>query len=84
MLVVEDYELMRAATCTRLRREADLEVIGEASSVEEALACMQGRLPDVVLLDLRLGGSNRSGADLAVEIGSRFPGVRIVAFSAGG
>lgn len=82
VLVVEDYQLMRAATSARLCREPDIDVIGEASGATEALAFMEERVPDVVLLDLRLGGSSQTGVDLAREIGRRFPHVRIVAYSA--
>lgn len=82
VLVVEDYQLMRAATSARLCREPDIDVVGEASSATEALSCMQELAPDIVLLDLRLGGSSQTGVDLAAEIGRRFPAVRIVAYSA--
>lgn len=82
VLVVEDYLLMRAATSARLGREPDIDVVGEAGGATEALSCMQELVPDIVLLDLRLGGSSQTGVDLAAEVGRRFPAVRIVAYSA--
>lgn len=82
ILVVEDSPLMRSATTSRLRNEPEMDVVGEASDRTQALSCIEERIPDVVLLDLRLGGSTQEGIDLAADIGRRFPTVRIVIYSA--
>lgn len=81
VLVVEDSELMLAATSARLRNEPDIQIVGEASDRSQALQRMKSIPPDIVLLDLRLGGSARGGADLAAVIGARFPSVEIVVYS---
>lgn len=73
---------MRSATTSRLRNEHEMDVVGEASDRAQALSCIEERIPDVVLLDLRLGGSTQEGIDLAADIGRRFPTVRIVIYSA--
>ena len=58
ILIADDHPLFRFGMRTRLGAEADLEVIGEAGSAEEAIA-LTGRLgPDVVLMDLNLPGMN--------------------------
>jgi DNA-binding NarL/FixJ family response regulator len=58
ILIADDHPLFRFGIRTRLSAEADLEVIGEAGSAEEAIA-LTGRLgPDVVLMDLNLPGMN--------------------------
>jgi DNA-binding NarL/FixJ family response regulator len=58
ILIADDHPLFRFGIRTRLSAEADLEVIGEAGSGEEAIA-LTGRLgPDVVLMDLNLPEMN--------------------------
>lgn len=82
VLIVEDNALMRAAISRRLRDERDIEITGEAEGHFEALRSIAERVPDVVVLDLRLGRSTQDGLELASEIGRRFPDVRIVIYSA--
>lgn len=79
-LVVDDHALIREGTRQILEREADLEVVGEAGTGEEALALMTELEPDVALLDLRL--PDLSGIEVtrrAREIGLR---TRVVVLSA--
>lgn len=82
VMVVEDNALMRAATLSRLRSEPDIEVVGEAEESSDALLRIEERAPDVVVLDLRLGGSTQEGLNLAAEVGRRFPKVRFVIYTA--
>jgi DNA-binding NarL/FixJ family response regulator len=81
VVVIEDNALMRAATSGRLRSEPDIDVVGEASEPAEALLRVEEHTPDVVVLDLRLGRSNREGMNIAAEVAQRFPQVRIVVYS---
>lgn len=82
VLVVEDYAPMRAATCTRLRSQPDVGAVGEASNATEALSFIEGFNPLIVLLDVRLAGTAQDGIGLAGELRRRFPGVRIILYSA--
>ena len=50
--------MMREALITALEDEADMEVIGEASNGLEAIALVQARRPDVILIDLLMPGMN--------------------------
>ena len=56
VLVVED-ELLIAMTLEMMLVEKGYRVLGPASTVQEALALLETRQPDVALLDYRLGGS---------------------------
>jgi DNA-binding NarL/FixJ family response regulator len=52
ILLVEDHALTRVGIKTVLKREADLDVVGEASNGEEAVAQAEALKPDVILMDV--------------------------------
>lgn len=52
ILLVEDHALTRVGIKTVLKREADLNVVGEASNGEEAVAQAEALKPDVILMDV--------------------------------
>jgi two-component system response regulator DevR len=56
LLLVDDHEVVRAGLRTLLDLEADLEVVGEAASGEDAVVQAQRLQPDVVLLDVVMEG----------------------------
>lgn len=65
--IVDDHEIFRAGLRTALGSQVD--VVGEAATVEEAIALITGARPDVVLLDVHLpGGKGGGGADVARAI----------------
>src|ERR1041385_394191 len=66
VLIVDDHEVVRVGLRTLLSSVPSVEVVGEASNVVEAIAEVKRLLPDVVLLDVRLGDGN--GFDVCREI----------------
>jgi len=66
VLIVDDHEVVRVGLRTLLNRSETIEVIGEASAPAEAVEKTRNLLPDVVLLDVRLG--DESGFDACREI----------------
>ena len=58
ILVVDDHPAIRSGVCAILSACPDLEVCGEASTVDEAVKLVGDLRPDVVLLDLRLRQEN--------------------------
>ncbi|MBX9952302.1 MAG: response regulator transcription factor [Candidatus Obscuribacterales bacterium] len=52
ILLVEDHALTRVGIKTVLKREPDLDVVGEASNGEEAIAQAEALKPDVILMDV--------------------------------
>ncbi|ENU81736.1 MULTISPECIES: response regulator transcription factor GacA [unclassified Acinetobacter] len=56
VLVVDDHELVRTGICRMLADHADVEVIGQAESGEEALTLARQYRPNVVLLDVNMPG----------------------------
>jgi len=54
VLLVDDQAVVRRALRGRFQLEADIEVVGEASSGSEALVLAQSLTPDVVLMDVEM------------------------------
>jgi DNA-binding NarL/FixJ family response regulator len=71
VFLVDDHEVVRRGVAEMLDEESDLEVIGQASSVSEALARVPALRPDVVVLDVRLPDGN--GIELCRELRSKMP-----------
>jgi two-component system NarL family response regulator len=58
VMVVEDNFYTRLGTLAFLRAQPDIEVVGEATDGEQALALVDQLCPDVILLDLRMPRMN--------------------------
>lgn len=54
VVIVDDHELIRQGLRRAFERSGDFEVVGEAGSVSEAVACVASTDPDVVVTDIRL------------------------------
>lgn len=76
LMIVDDHEVVRLGMRAAFELEADIEVVGEASDGEEALAKMGVLDPQVILMDVRM--QRMSGIEACREIKSRYPSVRIV------
>lgn len=55
ILLVDDHPLLRQGIARVLGREPELEVVGEAATVEEAMDAARSLKPDLIVLDLALG-----------------------------
>jgi two-component system response regulator DevR len=72
--LVDDHEVVRRGLIDLLSADPDLEVVGKAGSVEEALAQVPTLRPDVAVLDVRLPDGN--GIELCRELISRTENLR--------
>jgi two-component system response regulator DevR len=71
VFLVDDHEVVRRGVRALLESEGDIEVVGEASREDEALALIPEKHPDVVLLDVRLPDGD--GIEICREIRSASP-----------
>ncbi len=55
VLIVDDHPLVRDGLAAHLEQEPDVELCGQADSLEQAMIRIRADRPDVVLLDLALG-----------------------------
>jgi two-component system, NarL family, nitrate/nitrite response regulator NarL len=76
ILIADDHPLFREGVALSLSREPDLEIVGQASSGEEALALAGDLLPDVLLLDVVMPGMG--GIAAARRIAAAWPVICIV------
>jgi NarL family two-component system response regulator LiaR len=56
VLLVDDHKIVRQGVRAYLQTLADIRVQGEAASGAEAVACVEAKRPDVVLMDLEMPG----------------------------
>jgi DNA-binding NarL/FixJ family response regulator len=75
VLIVDDHSFFRAGLRSVLT-EHGISVVGDAPSGEAALAMIERRNPDVVVMDLSMPGM--SGADTTREITRRRPDVAVL------
>ena len=80
VVICDDHALLRAGLCSRLEREPDISVIGEAATAEQALTTSRALQPDVVLLDLLM--PRQSGYEVIPDLVLRVPGARVLVLSA--
>jgi|BEDMetMinimDraft_2_1075160.scaffolds.fasta_scaffold04634_2 NarL family two-component system response regulator LiaR len=78
--IVDDHSLVREGLRHILSMAGDIEVVGEASTGEEALALVDKLKPNVILLDVSLPGIN--GIEVAQKVKSGYPDVRVLMLSA--
>jgi len=71
VFLVDDHEVVRRGLIDLLSADPDLEIVGEAGSVSEALGRIPALRPDVAVLDVRLPDGN--GIELCRELLSRMP-----------
>ncbi|BBZ12709.1 hypoxia response regulator transcription factor DosR/DevR [Mycobacterium branderi] len=74
VFLVDDHEVVRRGLIDLLSADPELEVVGEAGSVREALARVPALQPDVAVLDVRLPDGN--GIELCRDLLSRMPELR--------
>jgi len=80
VFLVDDHEIVRRGVADLINAEPDLEVVGEASTVKQALARIAATSPDVAVLDVRL--PDGSGIDLCRDIRSAHPTVACLMLTA--
>jgi DNA-binding NarL/FixJ family response regulator len=79
ILVVDDHPMVRDGLIQLISHQTDLVCCGEADTVQSAQAAVQRKLPDLVILDLRLKGGD--GLDLIKTLRSQYPKLKILILS---
>lgn len=74
VFLVDDHEVVRRGLIDLLGADPELDVVGEAGSVAEAMARIPALRPDVAVLDVRLPDGN--GIELCRDLLARMPELR--------
>ncbi len=80
VIVADDHPTFRKGLAHFLSEEADIQIIGEASSGKEAIRLARELVPDVVTLDVVMPGMN--GIEAAKEIKTAVPSTSILILTA--
>jgi DNA-binding NarL/FixJ family response regulator len=76
ILIVDDHEVVRLGLRALLSRYPNFVVVDEAASADEALDKTRLHNPDIVLMDIRLPGTN--GIDACEMIKEEHPDVHVI------
>lgn len=79
LLLVDDHEIVRAGLRMLFSAEPEVEIIGEASSGEEAVSAVQDLAPEVVLMDVAMPGIG--GVEATRRIKASHPQVAVLALT---
>ncbi|MEV4879513.1 response regulator transcription factor [Streptomyces cyaneofuscatus] len=78
VVLADDQTLVRAGFRSILSDEDDIEVVGEAADGEQAVALAHEQRPDVVLMDIRMPGTDGLEATRRITADPRLAAVRVV------
>jgi DNA-binding NarL/FixJ family response regulator len=76
VMIVDDHPIMRVGIAAIINAQTDMEVVGQAGTVAEALRIYSQAQPDLTLMDLRL--PDRNGVEAIRSIRAISPKARIV------
>jgi NarL family two-component system response regulator LiaR len=80
IVIADDHDVVREGTRALLEREADMQVVGEASDGEEAARLIEKLKPDVAILDISM--PKLSGIDVTRRIKPLLPSTAVLILTA--
>lgn len=82
VIIVEDARLELKGTEEIFRTDIpDAEIIGVAANEDELSDLLRSEVPDLLLLDLGLGGSTTVGVDICTNVKKDYPEIKILVFT---
>jgi len=79
VLIVDDHPIVRNGLRQLIEHESDLSVCGAAGSAREAMAAIEEAVPDLVLMDITIEGTN--GIEVTKDIREKYPELPILVLS---
>ncbi len=79
VMVVDDHFVVRVGLKTTINMESDMQMVAEASTAAQALDLYPKHRPDIVLMDLRLPGTN--GFEATAALCREHPEARVIVIS---
>ncbi len=82
VIIVEDVKLELKGTEEIFRSEIpEASIIGTAQNESEVWKLFRAEVPDLLLLDLGLGGSTTVGVDICRQVRTRYPDTKVLVFT---
>lgn len=82
VIIVEDVKLELKGTEEIFRSDIpEASVIGTAQNESELWPLLREQVPDLLLLDLGLGGSTTVGVDICRQVNANYPAVKVLVFT---
>ena len=75
LAIVDDHSIFREGMLSVLKTEADIEIVGQGASAEDAVRLARDFLPDIIFLDISMPGGGLNAAQSIVE---HYPVVKII------
>ncbi len=76
VLIVDDHQVVREGLQHMLKLEEDIQVVGEATNMEEALTQAELLSPDIVLMDIKM--PERDGVETTRKLKERQPACKVI------
>lgn len=76
ILIADDHAVLRAGLRALLSRDSRFEIVGDATSGDEAIRAATELEPDLVVMDLSMPGTG--GIDATRRLKERLPGIRVL------
>ncbi len=82
VLLIDDHPLVRKGLASVLSLEKDIEIVGEAGNMNDALKAIEMYNPDLALVDIRLG--NEYGLDIIEKSKSKNASCKFIVLTSSG
>ena len=79
IVLIDDHKLLRAGLRSRLEKETDVSVVGEADNADTGVVLAKRLQPDVILLDLLM--PRKGGYDALPELAEVAPEAKVLVIS---
>jgi DNA-binding NarL/FixJ family response regulator len=79
IILADDHDILRDGCQVMMKKQADIEIIGEARNGEQLISLTHHLQPDIIITDLMMPG--KTGIEATREISRDFPAIGIIAFS---
>ncbi len=79
VLIVDDHRLLRDGLAALLSQADDLDIVGSVPSGEEAISIFPSLKPDIILMDIMMGGM--TGIEATRWIKEQDPNVKVILIS---
>jgi DNA-binding NarL/FixJ family response regulator len=76
ILLLDDHAILREGIAALINLESDLEVVGQAGSIEEGVALAQSLDPDLIISDISM--PDASGVQGIAQLRERYPKARLI------